>query len=231
MKRKIIRALIVSLSMLSLLFQPITAQEKSKEELFIEKIAPFAQELARENDLYASIMIAQACQESGFGTSSLSQEPTNNLFGVKGLYNGQGKTFTTKEDDGEGGLYEIKSTFRAYPSYLESLVDYATVVLKKPIYYGAWKSNTNSYQQATKHLTGLYASDTKYFERLDNLIERFQLTKYDKETGTLVLPMPVIQTVAKTEVTKNEIICSEKGISEFERNNTKVLRDVYLSKK
>lgn len=41
-----------------------------------------------ENDLYASVMLAQAALESGCGSSSLSLAPHCNLFGVKGTYKG-----------------------------------------------------------------------------------------------------------------------------------------------
>ncbi len=50
-----------------------------------------------ENDLYASVMIAQAILESGGGQSRLSQAPYFNLFGIKGTYQGQGVAFGHKK--------------------------------------------------------------------------------------------------------------------------------------
>ena len=58
-------------------------------EQFISQIGEQARELCQENDLYASVMIAQAVVESASGSSGLSCEPYNNLFGIKGAYEGQ----------------------------------------------------------------------------------------------------------------------------------------------
>ena len=43
------------------------------------------------------------------------------------------------------------------------------------------KANTTNYQQATKFLTGRYATDTYYDKKLNALIETYQLTEYDQE--------------------------------------------------
>ncbi|WP_313540786.1 glucosaminidase domain-containing protein, partial [Enterococcus sp.] len=64
---------------------------------FITEIATYAQPVAQANDLYASVMIAQAILESGWGRSSLSKAPNYNLFGVKGSYNGQTVYMSTLE--------------------------------------------------------------------------------------------------------------------------------------
>ena len=58
-------------------------------EQFISQIGEQARELCQENDLYASVMIAQAVVESASGSSGLSCEPYNNLFGIKGAYEGK----------------------------------------------------------------------------------------------------------------------------------------------
>ena len=64
---------------------------------FIEQIGWSAQDVAANNDLYASVMIAQAILESGCGSSTLSNAPYYNLFGVKGSYNGQSVYLPTDE--------------------------------------------------------------------------------------------------------------------------------------
>ena len=55
---------------------------------FLNQIIPSATVIAAQNDLYASVMMAQAILESGWGTSTLSKAPNYNLFGIKGEYNG-----------------------------------------------------------------------------------------------------------------------------------------------
>ena len=133
-------------------------------------------------------MIAQAALESGWGTSALSKAPNHNLFGVKGSYNGQSVNMQTLEDSGGQNYYSIQANFRKYPSYQESLEDYADKIVNgisgAPLFYsGAWKSKTNSYQDATAYLTGRYATDTAYGSKLNRIIEQFGLTKYDTETA------------------------------------------------
>ena len=155
---------------------------------FLRNIIPAAQNVARDKDIYASVMIAQAALESGWGTSALSKAPNFNLFGVKGSYNGQSVNMQTLEDSGGQNYYSIQADFRKYPSYQESLEDYADKIVNgisgAPLFYsGAWKSKTNSYQDATAYLTGRYATDTAYGAKLNRIIEQFGLTKYDTETA------------------------------------------------
>ena len=155
---------------------------------FLRNIIPAAQNVARGKDIYTSVMIAQAALESGWGTSSLSKAPNHNLFGVKGSYNGQSVNMQTLEDSGGQNYYSIQADFRKYPSYQESLEDYADKIVNgisgAPLFYsGAWKSKTNSYQDATAYLTGRYATDTAYGAKLNRIIEQFGLTKYDTETA------------------------------------------------
>ncbi|QCA29467.1 glucosaminidase domain-containing protein [Vagococcus xieshaowenii] len=165
---------------------------KGNTQTFIDSIASQAQAVAAANDLYASVMIAQACLETGYGTSSLSQAPNYNLFGIKGAYNGRYVTMQTWEDDGKGNAYWIDANFRKYPSFKEAFNDNAHVLKTTSFssghyyYAGAWKSQTTSYKEATAWLTGRYATDTGYGGKLNAIIETYQLSQYDSpgnETG------------------------------------------------
>lgn len=151
---------------------------------FISQICGYATEVAAANDLYASVMMAQAILESGWGASTLTTA-ANNMFGIKGSYNGQYVTMDTYEDDGSGNYYLISAKFRKYPSLKESFEDNAYVLRNTSFssgnyyYSGAWKSNTTSYTQATAWLQGRYATDTSYASKLNNLISTYNLTQYD----------------------------------------------------
>jgi len=162
---------------------PVTSSGVGDQQ-FIDYIGNSARKLASNNDLYASVMIAQALVESGWGTSGLASGPNYNLFGIKGDYNGASVNMGTQEDDGTGSLYSISSNFRKYPSYKESLEDYVSLLRggtsgNSQIYAGTWKSNTASYKDATKYLTGRYATDTTYADKLNSVIEKYNLTQYD----------------------------------------------------
>ncbi|MBM7643091.1 glucosaminidase domain-containing protein [Streptococcus loxodontisalivarius] len=145
---------------------------------FIEEISASASLIAQKNDLYASVMIAQAILESNSGQSVLSNSPAYNLFGIKGDYQGNSVVMQTWEDDGSGQTYTIDAQFRAYPSRSASLEDYAAL-LDKDIYQSVHKSQTSSYTDATAALTGTYATDTSYGSKLNSIIERYGLLIYD----------------------------------------------------
>ncbi|EMF0060839.1 peptidoglycan DD-metalloendopeptidase family protein [Enterococcus hirae] len=156
-------------------------------ESFIRKIGESARKIGQENNLYASVMIAQAILESASGQSQLAQAPNYNLFGIKGTHNGKGVSFATQEDLGDG-TYTTQATFRQYENYEESLNDYAQLLKEgltgnSHFYDGVWKTNAKTYQEATKFLTGRYATDTSYDKKLNGLIETYDLTKYDKEVA------------------------------------------------
>ncbi|MBO1308549.1 glucosaminidase domain-containing protein [Enterococcus sp. 669A] len=166
-------------------YQFSVVKNQTTEE-FIQTIGKDAQQIAWDEDLYASVMIAQAILETGSGNSQLARPPYHNLFGIKGSYQGKQVNFNTQEDKGNGQLYTIQSNFRQYPSYKESLEDYAELLKNglsgNPSFYQAtWKENAATYQEATKALTGKYATDTSYDKKLNTLIETYELTNYDKE--------------------------------------------------
>ncbi|EOH86309.1 glucosaminidase domain-containing protein [Enterococcus pallens] len=153
---------------------------------FIRKIGEPARKIGKEYDLYASVMIAQAILESASGQSQLAQAPNYNLFGIKGTHNGKSVSMVTQEDFGNGNLYATQAGFRVYENYEDSLTDYAKLIKEgisgnSTFYSGVWKSNAKTYQEATKFLTGRYATDTQYNKKLNGLIETYDLTEYDKE--------------------------------------------------
>lgn len=165
-------------------------------EKFISLVGESARTIAVENDLYASVMIAQAILESASGNSTLAQAPNNNLFGIKGTYHGNSVQLPTREDDGTGATYTIMSDFRQYETVDESLSDYADLLSNSmgDFYAGARKSNSDSFVDACDFLVGRYATDIFYSEKLQDLIETYDLTRFDvpltyELADTFVLPV------------------------------------------
>lgn len=159
----------------------VTAVTLADKNAFYEKYGAYASELSKKHNVYASVMLAQMALESNYGKSALAKSPANNFFGVKGSYNDNYVVKATKEDDGSGNMYTINAKFKAYPSYKKSMEDYINVI-KKSIYMNAWVSNTKTYKDATKALTGVYASDTQYNNKLNKIIVENNLTRFDKVT-------------------------------------------------
>ncbi|MFW7395492.1 glucosaminidase domain-containing protein, partial [Vagococcus fluvialis] len=65
-------------------------------------------------------------------------------------------------------------SFRKYPSYKESFEDYAELLTNEKegngrFYKGVLKNQAKDYKGATKFLTGRYATDTQYDQKLNKL--------------------------------------------------------------
>ncbi|MRI82522.1 LysM peptidoglycan-binding domain-containing protein [Aerococcaceae bacterium DSM 109653] len=181
----------------------INAQsERLSPSDFLKNITGYAKDIAAKNDLYASVMIAQAALESAWGNSTLAQSPNYNLFGIKGEYNGNSVHVETQEDDGSGNYYTITDDFRKYDDYDQSLEDYASLLTgdddssnwRYEFYSGTRVSNTSTYQDATAYLTGRYATDTSYSSKLNRIIEQYGLTQYDAN-GNVVEEKPAEEAV------------------------------------
>ncbi|HCX1089495.1 TPA: amidase domain-containing protein [Staphylococcus aureus] len=152
---------------------------------FVKSIAKDAHRIGQDNDIYASVMIAQAILESDSGRSALAKSPNHNLFGIKGAFEGNSVPFNTLEADGNK-LYSINAGFRKYPSTKESLKDYSDLIKNgidgnRTIYKPTWKSEADSYKDATSHLSKTYATDPNYAKKLNSIIKHYQLTQFDDE--------------------------------------------------
>ncbi|MDR4995830.1 phage tail spike protein [Bacillus altitudinis] len=146
---------------------------------FIKKLAPGAQKVYKKYNVLASLVIAQGCLESGFGTSGLSKQ-ANNLFGIKGTYNGKYVLMWTSEQDKKGNVTRIQAKFRKYPSYAESLADLGSLYTRLSRYKAV--VGEKDYKKATAAVSKAgYATDIHYPSKLNSIIEKYNLTKYDGE--------------------------------------------------
>ena len=146
---------------------------------FISQIGEVAKIVADEYGIYASMMIAQAGLESGWGSSMLSQQ-AHNLFGVK--WSGKGNYVTMPTLEYYGGAYHtVNAPFAAYNTYYESLVGYATMI--KTRFPKSTKSYSPTYQDAARNLRngiyGTYATDPYYASKVISVINTYGLYKYD----------------------------------------------------
>jgi len=166
------------------LVQAASGTTSQQQQAFLDMAVPMAQKAANEYGVYASVMLAQAILESGWGASLLATQG-NNLFGIKGDYNGASVTMKTSEWSASQGWYTIYANFRKYPSYYESFADNGDklrngVSWDSSYYKGTWKENASSYKDATAWLQGRYATAPTYASSLNNVIETYNLTQYDK---------------------------------------------------
>ncbi|MBS2969535.1 glucosaminidase domain-containing protein [Metabacillus sp. KIGAM252] len=157
-------------------------------ENFIDLVVPYVMKVQKEENISASMLIAQSILETGWGESFLAKNALN-LFGIKGSYKGQSVTIRTIEYV-EGEERVVSSAFKRYPTWYESFKDlvefYKRGTRYAPIFGETdYKKACSALQQAG------YASDPMYAEKLIGIIERNSLAKYDTMSGIPVPPSKV----------------------------------------
>lgn len=150
---------------------------------FIQKLAPPAQVIQKRYHVLASISLSQAILESDWGRSTNATE-NNNLFGVKAYATQAGRLMTTQEYY-DGAYHTVKRRFAVYDSWHDSLVAHA----KKLANGTPWDAqhysaviHAKDYQTAAKALqTAGYATDPSYAQKIINIIQKYDLQRYDRE--------------------------------------------------
>lgn len=157
--------------------QKIIRQHKA----FIKEIGPIAKEVDQEFELLPSITIAQACLESDYGKSRLSQK-YNNLFGVKGSNPNTSAILKTKEYE-KGKWIVVKARFQIYDSYEASIRAHARLFERGTTWnkdqYKHVLAAKNYQKQAHALVQDGYATDPRYAEKLIKLIEQYDLEQFD----------------------------------------------------
>ena len=173
--------------------QTATTAKNISKSSFIKKIGPIARENYKRTGILASVTMAQAILESGWGQSTLAQNG-NNLFGMKMNLSGNtwsgsawdGVNFYKKRtyEYGSGGRYSITAKFRKYSCIEDSIEDHSAYLLNakngsRKRYAGLTK--TSSYKKQLQIIkNGGYATSSSYVSQLSNVIRTYNLTKWDK---------------------------------------------------
>lgn len=188
------------------------AFDNSSQANFVKSIAPTAKTIAASADLYASIMIAQATLESGYGASKLAVE-ANNLFGLKTNNNWTGDVYeiSSLEYDSNNNPYYEVSKFKKFHSLEECLTEYTKHWSQSPwyenYYKGIKKSDSTSYKSALKAIEGKYATDPNYITKLESLISKYDLTQYDGDAEPVIPEVvPPVENENTTPETENPSI-------------------------
>lgn len=145
----------------------------AKTENFINAVKDGALSLWSIYKVLPSVAIAQGALESAWGTSA----PNNNLFGIKGSYNGNSASMATWESYG-GIRYDIVDNFRAYPDWNTSIKDYGSFLNVNPRYAKAL-GLTDPQKQIQAIWEAGYATDPDYVSKIMSIINANNLKKYD----------------------------------------------------
>lgn len=142
---------------------------------FIKKILPGAQACERATGVPASITIAQAALESGWG----ERAPGNNLFGIKADPGWKGATIafpTTEYINGKKVPMTLK--FRAYPDWAGSMTDHAAFFHANPRYHACFAETTGEGWARAVAKAG-YATDPHYADTLIAVMRGRKMSQYD----------------------------------------------------
>lgn len=150
------------------------------DQSFFAALKPFVLEDMRTSGILASLTAAQGYIESNKGNSGLTQK-ANNLFGIKGNYNGKSVKMQTTEYY-NGVAVKVMADFRAYPSWQESIDDHSAMFNRMKRYENL--RGLRDYQLACKYVQqDGYATSPTYCNTLLSVINRFQLYLWDAEVA------------------------------------------------
>ena len=150
---------------------------------FIAEIAPIIQKVAKERGyLICSTVIAQACIESAYGTSSLGYK-YHNYFGMKCGQSWKGKSvnLSTKEEYTIGHLTTIKDNFRVYDTMEDGVKGYYDFISTKR--YSNLKTADTSQLYAERLKADGYATSSSYVNTLMNTCKKWNLAEWDNFNG------------------------------------------------
>ena len=147
-------------------------------EGFLATIRPWVIEDMKRTKILASLTAAQAFIESNKGNSGLTQK-ANNLFGMKGEYEGAFVLMNTTEFY-NGIRTTVKAKFRKYPSWEESINDHSGLFWRSVRYENL--RGCTDYKLACKYVKDDgYATSPTYTQTLIKTIETYRLYTWDQE--------------------------------------------------
>lgn len=100
-----------------------------EQKAFIERVGALAAADMQKSGVLASLTIAQAILESGWGKSGLTVK-ANALFGIKAGTSWKGRVYSTKTQECYNGVTftTVTALFRAYDSWEESVADHSALL-------------------------------------------------------------------------------------------------------
>jgi hypothetical protein len=151
---------------------------------FIARVAGPARASMRRWHVPASVTIAQAILESGWGSSELASRD-HNYFGTKCFGGAHGpiavgcRIYRTSECD-RTHCFTTRASFRVYRSMGDSLSDHARFLVVNERYKGAFAYARDADRFATAIHQAGYATSPTYARNLINLMSDHDLYRYDR---------------------------------------------------
>ena len=131
----------------------------------------------RKYGVPASVTIAQAIDESGWGQSILATND-HNLFGIKGT-GPAGSDVQPTQEVINGQLVNLAASFQIYQSIAQSIDAHGRLLARSDYYAGAMAQSRDPNAFAAA-LTGVYATDPAYGAKLIQLMKHYDLYRFDR---------------------------------------------------
>lgn len=167
---------------------------------FIKMIAPvIIAECSVRGYKYPSAIIAQACIESAYGTSSLGYK-YHNYFGMKcgSSWKGKSVNLATKEEYSVGTLTAIRDNFRVYDSVEEGVRGYFDFISTKRYENLKQAASPRHYIELLKH--DGYATSSTYVTTVNSVIIKYNLNQYDEDQEVKIVDPEIVAKVLKGEL-------------------------------
>ena len=149
---------------------------------FINTVGAAAHRSSQTTGVPASVTVAQAILESDWGRSRLSREG-NNLFGIKALGSVSGPagvvTLTTWEHVDAGDVV-VEAPFKAYYTLEQSIDDHGGFFTRNKRYRPALAVADDARAFAREIQDAGYATDPSYASKLIQLMDRYDLYRFDE---------------------------------------------------
>ena len=166
------------------------------QEQFLAQMGELASHEMERTRVLASVTVAQAIWESGWGQSSLTKK-TNNYFGMTVGSSWKGTIYCSKNDSfyssrteaisilgnakynywASGGDNRVPGFWRVYSSMAESVADHNDLLSTSGLYKGI--PGETDYKTVCNILNKYYCNDGSYATAIISTIEKYDLTRFD----------------------------------------------------
>ncbi|KAF1080827.1 MAG: Flagellar protein FlgJ [peptidoglycan hydrolase] [Candidatus Rifleibacterium amylolyticum] len=143
---------------------------------FAKLFGPVAREASKKSGVPASIIMAQAALETGWGGSAIGD--AKNLFGIKGTGPAGSITMPTKEFI-NGRMVTVQGKFRKYNSWQESIEDHSKLLTGASRYAKCMAVRNDPDQFARELQKAGYATDPQYANKLISIMKSNNFYQYN----------------------------------------------------
>ncbi|GLR18637.1 N-acetylmuramoyl-L-alanine amidase [Portibacter lacus] len=182
-KQVFMSRIILALFALTISFSVFANNDKKNgTTAYVDAYVEIAISEMKRTGIPASIKLAQAILESNAGRSEMAMM-ANNHFGIKCGNDWRGTSYYKIDDDKDHRGKLIESCFRVYKDATESFIAHSNFLQnngRTSRYDFLFDYKTTDYKKWAKGLRKAgYATDPNYPQKLINLIEKYELYRYD----------------------------------------------------